>query len=141
MSKAAALALPVCLCSLLLGGCDSTPRPPAHDTDDSPATQPTVAVGPAVRPEEPPAAEGVLAYYGAVIRGYVRAESGLREAELRSCFNVGLAARFGEQPSSAEEVREILDAGGYDFRRLPAGHGITYDPNARKVFLLKRAAD
>ena len=53
----------------------------------------------------------------------------------------GLLNMVLNQPVSAEDVRKILADGGYDFDHLPAGHVITYDPEARKVFLLKRAAD
>jgi hypothetical protein len=128
--------LAACLLSAGCGQQAPPKRPPAGSTGAG-VSRPAVSVGAASRPAPPAAPQS---YHGAVIRGYRNARERIREAELRRCFQVGLALRHGREPKNAEQVRQVLADGGYPLSQLPAGYAVTYDPERRQVFLLRQGA-
>jgi hypothetical protein len=130
--------LALCVLAALAAGCGQS-SPPPPPSSPAPASQPDIQLGPAVRAPETPRDDGVLAYYGAVVHGWIRAREQLRQVEAQQCFQAGLALHFGQKPKDADEVKQMLLEGGYQFSRLPAGWAITYDPDVNNVFVIRRA--
>ena len=121
------------------GVCGCGEQSPSRPLQRAPSP-PRVEVGPATRPAPRSPVTGPLAYYGAVVHAELDARQKLREAEIRGCFRTGLALRHGKPPTTADQVRQILIAGGYPLSRLPAGHAVIYDPARRQIFLIPRDA-